>query len=182
MSRLRNALRRDVRSRGLLGIREAAQKDKDLRFRNLFIHLTIELLTMSFFELKKFASLGIDGEMWHEYLQDVEHRIKDLHERIHRGRYRAQTSRRIYIANVDGKQRPLGVAVLEDEIVQRATRTIFEQIYEASFQGFSYTHRPNRGTHGGLGALVVAIKRRNVNWILDADIREVSLITSTIHG
>ena len=159
------------RSRGLLGIREAAQKDKNLRFHNLFSHLTIELLTTSFFELKKFASPGVDGEMWHDYLQDVEHRIKDLHERIHRGRYRAQPSRRVYIAKADGKQRPLGVAALEDKIVQRATRTILEQIYETSFRGFSYGYRPNRGAHNGLDALVVAIKRRNVNWILDADIR-----------
>jgi RNA-directed DNA polymerase len=159
------------RSRGLLGIREAAQKDKNLRFHNLFSHLTPELLRTSFFELQKYASPGVDGEMWHDYLKEVEHRIEDLHERIHRGKYRAQPSRRVYIAKADGKQRPLGIAALEDKIVQRATRTILEQIYETSFRGYSYGYRPRRGAHNGLDALVVAIKQQNVNWILDADIR-----------
>jgi RNA-directed DNA polymerase len=159
------------RSRGLLGIREAAQKDKNLKFHNLFSHLTAELLRASFFDLKKKAAPGVDGETWHDYAQDFEHRIDDLHERLHRGTYRAQPSRRVYIAKADGKQRPLGIAALEDKIVQQATRTILEQIYETSFRGFSYGYRPGRGAHNGLDALVVAIKQRNANWILDADIR-----------
>lgn len=149
------------------------KRHKRIRISNstiLFSHLTLDLLRSSFFELKKYASPGVDEEMWHDYVQDFESRIKGLHERIHRGTYRAQPSKRVYIAKADGKQRPLGIAALEDKIVQRATRTILEQIYESSFRGFSYGYRPGRGAHNGLDALVVAIKRQNVNWILDADI------------
>ena len=159
------------RSRGLLGIREAAQKDKELKFHNLFSHLTPELLKSSFFDLKKDAAPGIDGQTWHDYAVNFDQRIEDLHSRLHRGSYRAKPSRRVYIAKADGKQRPLGVAALEDKIVQRATRTILEQIYETSFKGFSYGYRPRRKAHDALDALVVAIKQRDVNWILDADIR-----------
>jgi len=159
------------RSRGLLGIREAAKKDKDLKFHNLFSHLTLDLLTASFLELKKQAAPGVDGQTWQDYAVEYEQKIIDLHGRLHRGSYRAQPSKRAYIAKADGKQRPLGIAALEDKIVQQATRTILEQIYEVSFRGFSYGYRPKRGAHNALDALVVAIKQRNVNWILDADIR-----------
>jgi hypothetical protein len=126
------------RSRGLLGIREAAKKDKDLKFHNLFSHLTLDLLTASFLELKKHAAPGVDGQTWHDYAVEFEQKIIDLHGRLHRGSYRAQPSKRAYIAKADGKQRPLGIAALEDKIVQQATRTILEQIYEVSFRGFSY--------------------------------------------
>lgn len=159
------------RSRGLLGIREAAKKDKDLKFHNLFSHLTLDLLTASFLELKKQAAPGVDGQTWHDYAVEYEQKIIDLHGRLHRGSYRAQPSKRAYLSKADGKQRPLGIAALEDKIVQQATRTILEQIYEVSFRGFSYGYRPKRGAHNALDALVVAIKQRNVNWILDADIR-----------
>ena len=159
------------RSRGLLGIREAAKKDKDLKFHNLFSHLTLDLLTASFLELKKQAAPGVDGQTWQDYAVEYEQKIIDLHGRLHRGSYRAQPSKRAYISKADGKQRPLGIAALEDKIVQQATRTILEQIYEVSFRGFSYGYRPKRGAHNALDALVVAIKQRNVNWILDADIR-----------
>ena len=159
------------RSRGLLGIREAAMKDKALKFHNLFSHLTPELLRASFLDLKKHAAPGVDGETWHDYAVDFEQRVLDLHSRLHRGSYRAQPSKRAYIAKADGKQRPLGIAALEDKIVQRAVRTILEQIYEESFRGFSYGYRPRRSAHDALDALVVAIKQRKVNWILDADIR-----------
>lgn len=122
-------------------------------------------------ELKKHAAPGVDGETWHDYAVNFEQRIDELHGRLHRGSYRAQPSKRVYIAKADGKQRPLGIMALEDKIVQQATRTILEQIYEIDFLGFSYGYRPKRSAHDALDALVVAIKQRKVNWILDADIR-----------
>lgn len=163
--------RRVSRSRGLLGVREAAQRDKTMRFNNLLNHVTPELLTASFFDLKKQAAPGIDGVTWAQYATDFERRIEDLHHRIHRGTYRAQPSKRTWIPKLDGKLRPLGIAALEDKIVQQAVRTILECIYEEDFLGFSYGFRPGRSCHRALDALYVGIKTQKVNWILDADIR-----------
>jgi RNA-directed DNA polymerase len=159
------------RSRGLLGVRQAARKDRKLRFTNLLNHLTPEMLIASFFELKKNAAPGIDGETWHEYEMDLVERIDDLHERIHRGAYRAKPSKRTYIPKPDGKMRPLGIASLEDKIVQQAARVVLECIYEQDFLGFSYGFRPGRSQHQALDALYVGIMKRKVNWIIDADIR-----------
>lgn len=159
------------RSRGLLGIREAAQRDKKMRFTNLLHHVTPELLEASFHALKKLAAPGVDDETWTDYAVDHQRRLTELHGRIHRGAYRAQPSKRAYIRKLDGRMRSLGIAALEDKIVQQAIRTILECIYEQDFLGFSYGYRPRRGCHRALDALVVGIKRRNVNWIIDADIR-----------
>ncbi|NLE39706.1 MAG: group II intron reverse transcriptase/maturase, partial [Pirellulaceae bacterium] len=159
------------RSRGLLGVREAAQRDRKLRFTSLLHHVTPELLRASFFALKKQAAPGIDDETWHDYARDFERRIDDLHGRIHRGAYRAKPSKRSYIPKPDGKTRPLGIAALEDKIVQQATRTVLECIYEQDFLGFSYGFRPRRSPHQALDALFVGITKRKVNWIIDADIR-----------
>jgi RNA-directed DNA polymerase len=108
---------------------------------------------------------------WPEYETGLEGRLTDLHDRIHRGAYRAQPSRRVYIPKADGRQRPLGIAALEDKIVQQAVVTILNQIYEVDFKGFSYGFRPGRSPHQALDALTVGIQRKRVNWVLDADIR-----------
>ena len=160
-----------ARSRGLLGVREAAQRDRKCRFNNLLHHITPELLRASFFDLKKQAVPGVDDETWHDYRKDYERRIDDLHGRIHRGAYRAKPSKRSYIPKPDGKLRPLGIAALEDKIVQQAACTVLECIYEQDFLGFSYGFRPGRSQHRALDALYVGIRRQKVNWILDADIR-----------
>jgi group II intron reverse transcriptase/maturase len=159
------------RSRGLLGVRQAAQKDRKLKFTSLLHHLTPELLRASFFDLKKQAAPGVDGETWREYEVEFERRIDDLHGRIHRGAYRAKPSKRTYIPKGDGKFRPLGIAALEDKIVQQAACTVLEGIYEQDFLGFSYGFRPGRSQHQALDALYVGITKRRVNWIIDADIR-----------
>ena len=161
----------EPRSRGLLGVREAAQRDKKCRFTNLLHHLTPELLRASFFDLKKQAAPGIDGETWRDYATDFERRIDDLHGRIHRGAYRAKPSKRSYILKQDGKLRPLGIAALEDKIVQQAARTVLECIYEQDFLGFSYGFRPGRSQHRALDALYMGITKQKVNWIIDADSR-----------
>ena len=108
---------------------------------------------------------------WKEYEAGLEGRLADLHSRIHRGAYRAQASRRVYIPKADGRQRPLGVAALEDKIVQQAVVTILNEIYEVDFKGFSYGFRPGRSPHQALDALSVGLQRKRVNWVLDADIR-----------
>ena len=156
---------------GLQRVRRTAEEKKQERFTSLLHHVTVDLLGASFLNLKKTAAAGVDGVTWKEYEKGLEDRLKDLHGRVHRGAYRAQPSRRIYIPKPDGRQRPLGITALEDKIVQQAVVTVLNEIYEADFLGFSYGFRPGRSPHRALDALSVGIVRRRVNWILDADIR-----------
>jgi group II intron reverse transcriptase/maturase len=158
-------------SQGLAGVRRAARERKERKFTALLHHLTVALLRDSFYALKRKAAPGVDGVTWQEYETGLEGRLVDLHSRVHRGAYRGQPSRRVYIPKPDGRQRPLGVAALEDKIVQQAVVTILNQIYEEDFRGFSYGFRPGRSQHQALDALYVAITRKKVNWILDCDIR-----------
>jgi group II intron reverse transcriptase/maturase len=158
-------------SQGLNGVRQAARERKQARFTTLLHHLNVDLLRASYYALQRKAAPGVDGVRWEEYAEGLEDRLTDLHSRIHRGAYRAQPSRRVYIPKADGKQRPLGIASLEDKIVQQAVVTILNQIYEGDFRGFSYGFRPGRDPHQALDALNVGIARRRVNWIVDADIK-----------
>src|SRR5438094_3801219 len=158
-------------SQGLHGVRQAARNRKQERFTALLHHLNIGLLRDSFYALKRQASPGVDGVRWQEYETGLEDRLTDLHGRVHRGAYRAQPSRRVYIPKADGRQRPLGVAALEDKIIQQAVVTVLNKIYEADFKGFSYGFRSGRGPHQALDALTVGIQRKRVNWVVDADIR-----------
>jgi len=158
------------KSRGLQGVREAARKDSKLKFTALLHHVNEACLIEAFYNLKKTAAVGVDGVTWHEYERDLETNIPDLHGRIHRGAYRAQPSRRTWIPKPDGRQRPLGIAALEDKIVQQAVLWVMQSIYEQDFLGFSYAYRPGRRPQDALDALYVGITRKRVNWILDADI------------
>jgi RNA-directed DNA polymerase len=158
-------------SQGLASVRKAARDRKEMKFTALLHHLTVVLLRDSFYALKRKAAPGVDGVTWQEYETGLEGRLADLHSRVHRGAYRAQPSRRVFIPKPDGRQRPLGVAALEDKVVQQAVVTILNQIYEEDFRGFSYGFRPGRSQHQALDALYVAITRKKVNWILDCDIR-----------
>ncbi len=156
---------------GLERVRERAKAHRKERFTALLHHVDVDLLSRAYFRLKKDAAPGIDGLTWEEYGKDLEVRLKDLHGRVHRGAYRAQPSRRQFIPKPDGKQRPLGIAAIEDKIVQRAVVEVLNAIYEADFKGFSYGFRPKRGQHQALDALATGIIRTPVNWIIDADIR-----------
>ena len=158
-------------SQGLDGVRRAASVRKQERFTALLHHVTLNLLRDSFYALKRQAAPGVDGVRWKEYEAGLEGRLADLHSRIHRGAYRAQASRRVYIPKADGRQRSLGIAALEDKIVQQAVVTILNEIYEVDFQGFSYGFRPGRSPHQALDALSVGLHRKRVKWVLDADIR-----------
>jgi group II intron reverse transcriptase/maturase len=152
-------------------VRQAAKEDKGLRFTALLHHVNIDLLRSSYQSLKKQAAAGVDGVTWEEYGEGLEDRLNDLHGRIHRGAYRAKPSRRVWIPKPDGRQRPLGIAALEDKIVQRAVGTVLNQIWEEDFLGFSYGFRPGRSQQDALDALSVGITQRKVNWVLDLDIR-----------
>jgi group II intron reverse transcriptase/maturase len=155
---------------GLDRVRQAAQQRKKERFTALLHHVDVDCLRRAYLGLKRDAASGVDGVTWREYGEDLEVRLEDLHGRVHRGAYRAQPSRRKYIPKPDGRQRPLGIAALEDKIAQGAVVEVLNAIYEEDFLGFSYGFRPGRGQHDALDALAVGIERRRVNWILDADI------------
>ncbi|MCB1744278.1 MAG: group II intron reverse transcriptase/maturase [Gammaproteobacteria bacterium] len=158
-------------SQALERVRQAAKSRKKERFTALLHHVTPDLLRWSFYALKRRAAPGVDGVTWQEYEADLENNLLSLHERVHRGAYRACPSRRQYIPKADGRMRPLGIAALEDKLLQRAVVAVLNAIYEEDFLGFSYGFRPRRGQHDALDALMVGIQRRTVNWILDADYR-----------
>ena len=153
-------------------VRRVARKGKDARFTALLHHVDVDRLRAAYFALRPKAAPGVDGVTWVDYGLDLEVNLRDLHARVHRGGYRAKPSRRAFVPKADGRQRPLGVAALEDKILQRALVEVLNAIYESDFLGFSYGFRPGRSPHDALDALAAAIKTRHVNWVLDADFRE----------
>jgi len=153
-------------------VRQAAKKDKKMRFTALLHHIyNLDTLAMAYFSLKREAAPGVDGETWRHYGEELETNLRDLSERLKRGAYRAKPVRRVYIPKADGRQRPLGVTALEDKIVQRATVGVMNAIYETDFLGFSYGFRPGRSPHRALDALYTGLLTRKVNWVLDLDIK-----------
>jgi len=169
--RTRRAQYRGSVSPGLERVRQAARQRKKERFTALLHHVTVELLGEAFYALKRNAAPGVDGLRWKDYEAGLEAHLRDLHARVHRGAYRALPVRRRYIPKPDGKERPLGIAALEDKILQRAVVEVLNAIYEADFLGFSYGFRPGRSPHDALDALAVGICTTPVNWILEVDIR-----------
>ena len=171
-SRTQRTQRRASVSPGLDRVRDAARQRKKERFTALLHHVTVDLMRDAFLGLKRRAASGVDGVTWQDYEADLEDNLQALHARVHRGTYRALPVRRKFIPKPGtDKQRPLGIAALEDKIVQRAVVTVLNAIYEEDFLGFSYGFRPGQGQHDALDALSVAISETRVNWILDADIR-----------
>ena len=167
----RTLRRNDVPS-ALERVRQAAKGNKERRFTALFHHIyDPEMLQWAYFQLKKQAAPGIDGETWQHYGETLEENIQDLSHRLKQGAYRAKPVRRTYIPKGDGRQRPLGITALEDKLVQRATAEVLNAIYETDFLGFSYGFRPERNQHHALDALYVGLDTRKVNWVLDLDIK-----------
>src|ERR1700737_4808102 len=153
-------------------VRQAAKKDKKLRFTAFLHHIyDPERLREAYLCLKKEAAPGVDGETWRHCGETLENTLQDLSHRLKRGAYRAKPVRRVYIPKADGRQRPLGVPALEDKIVQRATVEVLNAIYETDFLGFSYGFRPGRSQHNALDALYTGLLTKKVNWVLDLDIR-----------
>src|SRR5664279_1233899 len=176
-------LSRDVgASSALERVRQAARKDRNARFTALLHHVTVDRLRRAYWAINPKASTGVDQVTWGTYGQDLEANLQDLHARVHRGAYRAKPSRRAYIAKADGRMRPLGIAAVEDKIVQRAVVEVLNAIYEVDFVGFSYGFRPGRGPHQALDALAVGIDKKKVNWILDADKRVLRLIQKWLNA
>ncbi len=169
--RTQRTQRRASVSPGLERIRNAARQRKKEQFTALLHHVTVELLRDAFLALKRRAASGVDGVTWQDYEAGLEGNLQDLHARVQRGTYRALPVSRRFIPKPDGKERPLGITALEDQIVQRAVVAVLSAIYEGDFLGFSYGFRPGRSQHDALDALACGIGTTPVNWILDADIR-----------
>jgi RNA-directed DNA polymerase len=159
-------------SSGLDRVRRVARKDEEARFTALLHHVNVDRLRSAYRAIRPQAAPGVDGVTWEDYGQDLEHNLEDLNRRVHSGAYRARPSRRAYIAKADGRLRPLGIAALEDKIVQRAVVEVLGAIYEVDFLGFSYGFRAGRNPHHALDALAAGIHKKKVNWVLDADIRD----------
>ncbi len=157
-------------SSGPVRVREVAVRDKEARFTALLHHVTVSRLRQAYRAISPKASPGAVGVTWGAWGRDLEANLLDLHERVQQGRYRASPSRRVYIPKADGRLRPLGIASLEDKIVQRAVVEVLNAIYEADFLGFSYGFRPGRKPRDALDALAVGIERKKVNWVPAADI------------
>ncbi len=153
-------------------VRQAARKDKETRFTALLHHVTVDRLREAYRAIRPDAAPGVDGVTWRDYGETLEENLQDLHARVQRGAYRASPTRRVFIPKADGRPRPLGVATLEDKIVQRAVVEVLNAIHEQDFLGFSYGFRPGRSPHDALDALTVGIERKKVNYVLDADIRD----------
>jgi len=153
-------------------VRQTARGNKNAKFTALMHHVyRIETLRAAYWQLKRQASPGVDGETWRHYGEDLENSLQDLSHRLKRGAYRAKPVRRTYIPKADGRLRPLGVTALEDKIVQRATVEVLNAIYETDFLGFSYGFRPGRSQHQALDALFRGLDEKRVNWVLDLDVR-----------
>jgi RNA-directed DNA polymerase len=153
-------------------VRQVAWKDKDVRFTALLHHVSVDRLREAYRAIQPGAAPGVDGVTWRDYGVDLEANLRDLHARVQRGAYRARPTRRVFIPKSDGRLRPLGVAALEDKILQRAVVEVLNAVYEEDFLGFSYGFRPGRSQHDALDALSVGIVRKKVNFVLDADISD----------
>jgi RNA-directed DNA polymerase len=170
-STTRRTQNRESVSPGLDRLRLFVRNNRKARLTTLLHHVDVALLRRSYFALKRDAAAGVDGQTWRTYGENLEESLADLHARVHRGAYRALPSRRRMIPKPDGRERPLGIASIEDKIVQRAVVEVLNVIYEEEFLGFSYGFRPGRSQHDALDALWVGISNTAVNWVLDADIR-----------
>lgn len=158
-------------SSGLQRIRATAQAKKGERFTALLHHLSVEMLGDAYRHVHRQAAVGVDAITWSSYRDELRANIVDLHTRVHTGRYRAQPARRVWIPKADGQQRPLGVAALEDKIVQQGIAWMVNAMYETDFAGFSYGFRPGRSQRHALDALWIGLTRTPVNWVVDADIQ-----------
>jgi len=154
-------------------VRQVAEQKKGARFTALLHHIyAIDTLRAAFYSLKRDAAPGVDGETWDDYGEALEAHLADLSDRVRRGAYWPQPVRRVYVPKSDGRQRPIGVTAIEDKIVQRATVSVLNAVYEPEFAGFSYGARPGRSAHQALAALDQALEKKPLNWVLDADLRD----------
>lgn len=147
-----------------------AEQQPAATFNNVYSLLNYDLLWLAFRKLKRDKAPGVDGVTVNDYEEKLQENLLDLETRLHRQSYRPHPSLRCDIPKGDGKTRPLGIACVEDKIVQRAVVMILERIYEVDFCDTSYGFRPGRSCHQALSVLGQITATKKVNWISDADI------------
>jgi RNA-directed DNA polymerase len=157
-------------STGLTRIAELAKEKKELKFLSIAHLLTVEAMERAFASLKKEASAGVDGITYAQYEVNVRGNLERLHERLKRGRYRAQPLRRTYIPKEDGRPRAIAIPSLEDKVVQKATVEVLSAIYEQDFLDCSYGSRPGRSAHEALDEVGRMISQRRIRYVVEADI------------
>ena len=150
---------------------EIAARDSKVKFTSLAHLLTEEFLKGCYRELNHQAAAGIDRVSYATYGEDLEGNITDLVKRLREKRYRANEIRRVWIPKPDGRQRPLGIPVLEDRIVQRGVAKILSAIYESDFLDVSYGFREGKSGHDALKTLELSIMKGGVNYLIDVDIK-----------
>ena len=158
-------------SSGLERVRKAAAQERRMQFTSLLHHVTEDLLRKAYYALKRNAAAGVDNVTWKKYGKTLKKRLPELHDLVQSCRYKAKPSKRVWFDKPDGRKRPIGIASLEDKIVQQALLWLIQSIYEVDFKGFSYGGRPGKKAHDALDAIHVAISQRKVSWVLDADIQ-----------
>jgi RNA-directed DNA polymerase len=153
-------------------IAQQAATDPNFVFYTIVHHIDEELLWEAFHRLRRDKAPGIDGQTAAEYAQDLLDNLRDLHERLKTRQYRATPIKRTWIPKDDGSQRPIGILILEDKIVQKAVAILLEAVFEVDFHDFSYGFRPKRNPHQALHAVRELINALNIRWILDVDIQQ----------
>ena len=156
----------------LAGIANRARVSKQHRFGGLYTLLNEDFLRWSFYNLNRKAVAGVDGVTWAAYEEDLDANLRDLVSRLKRKAYRARLVKRHYIPKGDGRRRPLGILVLEDKLVQSASKVILESIFEADFYEYSFAYRPERGAKDAVRELCFRLQFGPFGWIVDADIKE----------
>jgi len=157
-------------STGLARVMESARKNPHRRLRSLAHHLDVEVLRRAYKGLRKDAAVGVDGVTKEQYGENLEANLQDLHQRLKENKYRHQPLRRVHIPKDKNRTRPIGISTVEDKIVQGALQELLGAIYEQRFLDCSYGSRPGRSAHGALRALHDAVKKGEVNVVLESDV------------
>jgi RNA-directed DNA polymerase len=151
-------------------IAEQAARYPEMVFTTLAHLIDVDFLSEAHRRTRKKGAAGVDGVTAEEYAKDLENNLKDLHERVRSGRYKAPPVARAWIKKEDGSQRPIGKPAFEDKILQRAVAMLMGAIFENDFHEFSYGFRPGRSAHQALSALREQCMDMNIGTIVDADV------------
>ena len=148
----------------LYQIAEQAKENPNRTFISLAHLLDVDFLHEAYRKTRKDGACGIDNVTAEEYSRDLEDNLKALHSKMRTGRYKAQPVKRGWVVKEDGSQRPLGMPVFEDKLVQRSVSMLMSAVYEQDFYDFSYRFREDRSPHQAIGSLREQCYHKNIHW------------------